>query len=177
MGGVGKNPGKEVVVTLPQWWLVTSTMLHQIFAVLCLILWMEIFCILEDQVFAILLWNTGFSVENVLFDLLELQHLGFGYKRCHHWLPCEMTSEQWLQKFHTDDVHYPGLGIASDRLKWISLATRPIRSPTQIWVVTRHQYGISTVVAEMSFREETSGGITKWQLFSRASWDVKHFNH
>ena len=37
--------------------------------------------------------------------------------RCHHWLPCEMMSEQGLQKFHTDDFHYAGLFIASDRLK------------------------------------------------------------
>ena len=147
-----------------------------------------------------LLWNTGFSVENVLFDLLELQHLGFVYKLhvltlqvsphadmypdktadiswCHLWLPCEMTSEQQLQKFHTDHVHYPGLCIASNRLMWISLVTQPIRSTTQIWVVMCHQYGISTMVARTSFRREISGDITKWQLFSRTSRDVKHFNH
>ena len=39
------------------------------------------------------------------------------------------------QKFHTGDIHYPNL-------KQISLVTGPLRSATQIWVVTRHQYGI-----------------------------------
>ena len=46
--------------------------------------------------------------------------------------------EERARKFHTDDVLLP----RSDRLKQISLAARPIRSTTKIWVVTRHQYGI-----------------------------------
>ena len=45
-------------------------------------------------------------------------------------------------------LHYPDLGSAS--------RGRPIRSTTQIWVVTRHQYGISTLVSQTSFRRETS---------------------
>ena len=40
--------------------------------------------------------------------------------------------------------HYPVLGSTSDWLKHIYLVARPIRSPTQIWVMTRHQYGISS---------------------------------
>ena len=32
---------------------------------------------------------------------------------------------------------------------------------TQIWVVTRHQYGISALFPQMSFHGETSGGIMK----------------
>ena len=39
--------------------------------------------------------------------------------------------------------HYPDLGSAPDWLNQISHAAQPIRSMTQIWVVTRHQYGIS----------------------------------
>ena len=62
-----------------------------------------------------------------------------------------MTSEQRLQKFHTNDVYYPDLGSAPDWLKQISLATRPIRSTTQIRVVTRNQYGISANVAQTPF--------------------------
>ena len=54
--------------------------------------------------------------------------------------------------------HYPALGSTSDWLKQIYLAARPIRSPTQIWVMTRHQYGISALVRRMSFRGETSCG-------------------
>ena len=38
--------------------------------------------------------------------------------------------------------HYPDLGSASDWLNQVSYAARLIRSTTQIWVVTRHQYGI-----------------------------------
>ena len=47
--------------------------------------------------------------------------------------------------------HYPDLGSASDWLNQISHASRPIRSTTKIWVVTRHQYGISALVSQTSF--------------------------
>ena len=49
--------------------------------------------------------------------------------------------------------HYPDLGNASDWLKQISRPARPIRSITQFWVVTRHQYGISALVSHTSFRQ------------------------
>ena len=62
--------------------------------------------------------------------------------------------------------HYPDLGSASDWLNQISHAARPIRSTTQIWVVTRHQYGISALVSQTSFRGETTGGVAKCRLFS-----------
>ena len=65
--------------------------------------------------------------------------------------------------------HYPDLGSASDWLKQISHAGRPIRSTTQIWVVTRHQYGISALVSQTSFRGETAGGVAKCRLFSQAT--------
>ena len=64
--------------------------------------------------------------------------------------------------------HYPDLGSASDWLKQISHAARPIRSTTQIWVVTRQQYGISALVFQTSFRGETSGDVAKCRLFSQA---------
>ena len=65
--------------------------------------------------------------------------------------------------------HYPDLGSASDWLNQISHAARPVRSITQIWVVTRHQYGISALVSQTSFGGETSGSVTKCRLFSQAS--------
>ena len=65
--------------------------------------------------------------------------------------------------------HYPGMGSASDWLNQISLAARPIRSTTQIWVVTRHQFGISALVSQMSFGRETSVSIAKCGLFSQAT--------
>ena len=65
---------------------------------------------------------------------------------------------------------YPNLGSASDWLNQISHAARPIRSTrTQIWVVTRHQYGISALVSQTSFGGETSGGVAKCRLFSQAT--------
>ena len=33
----------------------------------------------------------------------------------------------------------------------------------------RHQYGISALVAQTSFRRETSGGVAKYRLFSQAT--------
>ena len=64
--------------------------------------------------------------------------------------------------------HYPDLGGASDWLNQISHAARPIRSTTQIWVMTRHQYGISALVSQTSFGGETSDSVAKCRLFSQA---------
>ena len=63
--------------------------------------------------------------------------------------------------------HYPDLGSASDWLNQISHAARPIRSTTQIWVVTRHQYGLSELVSQTLFGGETSGSVAKCRLFSQ----------
>ena len=53
--------------------------------------------------------------------------------------------------------HYPDQGSAFDWSCRVVNLLQPIRSTTQIWVVTRHQYGISAVLTQMSFRGETSG--------------------
>ena len=37
------------------------------------------------------------------------------------------------------------------------------------WIVTRNQYGISTLVSQTSFRGEIIGGVAKYRLFSQAS--------
>ena len=47
--------------------------------------------------------------------------------------------------------------------RW-SNVLQPIRSTTQIWVVTRHQYGISGLVCHTSIRGETVGGVAKRRL-------------
>ena len=70
--------------------------------------------------------------------------------------------------------HYPHLGRASDWLKPIS--PRPIWSFTQIWLVTRHHYGISALVSPTSFRAETSSGVAKCQLFSQVTTPGKRSN-
>ena len=59
------------------------------------------------------------------------------------------TTER-LQKFQTDDIHYPDLGNSSDWLKQVPPVQRPIRSTTLIWAVIRHG-----PVSHTSFREET----------------------
>ena len=64
--------------------------------------------------------------------------------------------------------HYTDLGSASDWLKRNFLAFQPIRSTTLIWVVTRHQYGISVLVTQTSFCEGSSGEPAKRRLFSQA---------
>ena len=46
---------------------------------------------------------------------------------------------------------------------------QPIRSTTQIWVVTRHRYGISEHDSQERFRGETSVGVAKCRLFSQAT--------
>ena len=65
--------------------------------------------------------------------------------------------------------HYPDLGSASDWSCRVGNLIQPIRSTTQIWVVTRHQYGISALVSQTSFRWETSGGVSKYRLFSQVT--------
>ena len=69
--------------------------------------------------------------------------------------------------------HYPDLRSVSDWLKQVSQVARPIRSTTQIWVVKHHQYGISTLVSQTSFRGETVGGVAKCCLFSHTIKTLK----
>ena len=68
--------------------------------------------------------------------------------------------------------YYPDLGSASDWLNKISHAARPIRITTQIWVVTRHRYGISALVSQASFGGKTSGSVAKCRLFSQANFSL-----
>ena len=59
----------------------------------------------------------------------------------------------------------------------ISWATRETcfnqsENTTQIWVVTRHQYGNSALVSQTSFRGQTRGGVAKCPLFSQPMWST-----
>ena len=72
--------------------------------------------------------------------------------RRYHWFARQMTSEKRAQ-----------IGCAT----WEINLIKPIRSTTQIWVVTRRQYGISALVSQTSFGGETSGSVAKCRLFSQ----------
>ena len=63
--------------------------------------------------------------------------------------------------------HYPDLRSASDWLKQISQAARPIRSTTQIWVVTRHQYGISALASRENqlWRRQMSAVFSGYNIY------------
>ena len=65
--------------------------------------------------------------------------------------------------------HYPDLGSTSDWLKCTGTTFQPIRSTTKIWVVTRHQYGISALVTQTLFSEGSSGDLAKRRLFCQAT--------
>ena len=43
---------------------------------------------------------------------------------------------------------------------------------TLTWIVTRHQYGFSVLVSQTPFHRETSGGVTKCQLYSQAAKEI-----
>ena len=58
-------------------------------------------------------------------------------------------------------------GSTPDWLKQISQVAQPIRSSTQICVVTHHQYGISVLVSQTLFHGEIVGSIAKCHLFSQ----------
>ena len=65
-------------------------------------------------------------------------------------------------------LHYPDLGSVSDWSYRVGNLLQPIRSTTQIWVVTRHQYGISALVSQTSFGGEASGNVAKCRRCSQA---------
>ena len=64
---------------------------------------------------------------------------------------------------------YQDLGSASEWSCPMGNLIQPIRSTTQIWVMTRHQYGTSALVSQTSFGGETSGSVAKYRLFSQAT--------
>ena len=68
--------------------------------------------------------------------------------------------------------HYADLGSASDWScrSWNLL--QPIRSTTL--GSTRHQYGISALVSQTSFRGETNTGVAKCRLFSQVGYYTEY---
>ena len=89
------------------------------------------------------------------------------FSRRSHWFSSKITSAEWAQNpIMNDDVSLPTSGYCF----WLDEANlQPLRSTTQICVVTRHQYGIFALVSQTSFRGQTSGVVVKCQLFSQAT--------
>ena len=60
--------------------------------------------------------------------------------------------------------HYPDLVSACDSSCRVGNLFQPIRSTTQIWVVTRLEYGMFALVPQTLFGGETSGGVAKCRV-------------
>ena len=97
-----------------------------------------------------------------------LVNLAFHYSR-HFATPPVVCLKNERRNSTLITRHYPDLGIASNWSKQNFHAARQIRSASQIWVVTHHQYGISALVPKTSFGGETSGDVAKCGLFSQAN--------
>ena len=92
----------------------------------------------------------------------------FSLENSQHFAMLPLVSPQ-IDIWETNtEHHYPDLGSASGWLKQISHMHYYIRSTTQIWVVTHHQYGNSAFVSQTSFSEKTIG-VTKCWLFFQAT--------
>ena len=82
--------------------------------------------------------------------------------------PAKWRLRNWRRNSMLMTRHYPDQGSASDWSCRVGNFIQPIRSATQVWVVKRHQYGISVLVSQTSFGGETSGSVAKCRLFSQA---------
>ena len=82
--------------------------------------------------------------------------------------PAKWRLRNWRRNSILMTRHYPDQGSASDWSCRVGNLIQPIRSATQVWVVKRHQYGISALVSQTSFGGETSGSVAKCRLFSQA---------
>ena len=79
------------------------------------------------------------------------------FSRRNQWFSSKMTSAEWAQKSHN---------------RWWRATTHiwvVLLIGSQIWVVTRHQYGIFALVSQTSFRGQSSGVVAKFQLYSQAT--------
>ena len=90
--------------------------------------------------------------------------------RRHHLFPRQfMTCEKWAQKFHTDDASPPRSGLPF----WLVEASfLPRHDQSEAYPDLGSDVSSvwnSALISQTSFRGETSGGVTKCQLFSQAS--------
>ena len=131
-------------------------------SLLLLILYVEEFIVTE-----MMLWSQ--KKKTALFWLSKVNN-GLAWKNIRHFAtPPTATSRNDVRPERRNSIliarHYQDLGTDSDWSCCVWNLLQPIRSTTQIWVVRRHQYGISALVSQMSFRGETVGGVAKCRLF------------
>ena len=88
---------------------------------------------------------------------------------CHYWFRCEMGSEKWLQKFHTNDVSLPRSELLVLMIQWSKV---PLQNSYQ-----KHYPDLASDASSVwNFCRRprchfagNGGGITKSWLFSQAS--------
>ena len=70
--------------------------------------------------------------------------------------------------------HYPDVSSVFNWSCHVGNLLQPIRSTTQIWEVTSHQYGVFALVPQTSFRGKTNSGVAECRLFSWAAFKSNH---
>ena len=70
--------------------------------------------------------------------------------------------------------HYPDVSSVFNWSCHVGNLLQPIRSTTQIWEVTRHQYGVFAFVPQTSFRGKINSGVAECRLFSWAAFKSNH---
>ena len=89
----------------------------------------------------------------------------------HHWFPLVMTSRSERVNSILMTCHYLDLGSASDWSCCEGNLLQPIRSTTQISVVTRHQYGVYSLAPQRHYERKPV-----WGCFLRLSKIQKTLN-
>ena len=95
-------------------------------------------------------WEPVFQFFCLFFIVLKNRAYIF---RLYHWFPGKWRLRNGRRNCILITRHYPDFGSASDWSCRVENFLQPIRSTTQIWVVTRHQYGISAFVSQWWRRE------------------------
>ena len=70
--------------------------------------------------------------------------------------------------------HYPDVSSVFNWSCHVGNLLQPIRSTTQIWEVTRHQYGVFALVPQTWFRGKTNSGVAECRRFSWAAFKSNH---
>ena len=143
--------------------------------ILALQFWAFLLCCL-DTVQTYVMYPSSYCHQLLTFGLRQCRFFRFVRQfyqsdetddiwRRHERFPPDLTSEKRLRgNSILITRHYSDLGSASHWLKQVSQAALPTGRTTQIWVVTRHQFGISALVSLTSIRGETVGGVSKCPL-------------